>query len=175
MRDLRKLLLFLGGLSSVIMIAVGLSQIPSQTPQIVSESNQVQAVSAANNQDVINSRGFLLAMTGSGGFLIIIAVYVYVYSDICRREEDVLREINTEVRSAQVVPVTVAVPVPVPAPVPVPVQEIKPILKVTRAPGAPRAPVPFPPRLSIGPIYGHKAEIYKKSIAQRYPQLQPRV
>ena len=180
MLHLRKPILFLAGLGSLIMVAVGLSQIPTQSTQIVSDSNQGQAVSAANNQYVVNSRGFIIAMIGSGTFLSTIILYVYVYSDICRREH-ILREVNDEIRAAQVVPVAT------PVAAPVEVKEVKPILKVIRAPGAPRAPAPFPPRPTMGPVYGpvygtvygtvygHNAEIYKKSIAQRYHQLKPRV
>jgi Na+-transporting methylmalonyl-CoA/oxaloacetate decarboxylase gamma subunit len=163
MIDLCKLILFAGGIGSLIMVAVGLSQLPSQSQQIVSDSSQAAAVSAANNQDVVNSRGFILTIIGSGMFISINAFYVYFFSDVCRREEDILREVNAEITAAQVLPLAVAVAGPVAAPV------SKPILKVTRAPGAPRAPVPFPPRPIIGPIYGHNAEVYRKSMAQRYP------
>ena len=168
MPDLRKFILFLGGLGSLIMIAVGLSQLPSQSQQIVSDSSQAAAaaaVSAANNQDVVNSRGFLLTIIGSGVFISINALYVYFFSDVCRREEDILREVNAEIRAAQVLPLAVPVVLPVAVPV------SKPILKVTRVPGAPRAPVAFPPRPTIGTIYGHNAEVYRKSIVQRYPYL----
>lgn len=189
MLDLRKTILFLAGLGSLIMVAVGLSQIPSQPTQIVSDTNQGAAVSAANNQSVVNSRGFIIAMIGSGSFLTTIVVCVYLFSDICRRE-DIVAEVKPAIRDIKIVPVAVAPIVPVavaplvPIASPVEVKDVKPILKVIRAPGAPRAPVPFPPRPIQGPvcgpvygreygpvygtIYGHKAEVYRKSIAQRY-------
>ena len=182
MLDLRKPILFLAGLGSLIMVAVGLSQLPTQSTQIVSDTNQGQAVSAANNQYVINSRGFLLAMIGSGMFVIIMAVYIYFYSDVCTGEHTDA-EVKPAIRAIKVVPVAVAPLVPLP----VAVEQIKPVLKVTRVPTGPRAPVPFPPRPIQGPVYGpvygtvygtvygHNAEIYKKSIAQRYHQLKPRV
>jgi hypothetical protein len=176
------------------MVAVGLSQIPSQPTQIVSDTNQGAAVSAANNQSVVNSRGFIIAMIGSGSFLTTIVVCVYLFSDICRRE-DIVAEVKPAIRDIKIVPVAVASPVaaPVAAPVasPVEVKDVKPILKVTRAPAAPRAPVVFPTRPIQGPVcgpvygteygpvygtvYGHHAEVYRKSMAQRYPQLKPTV
>ena len=177
MPDFCKAILFVAGLGGLIMVAVGLSQLPSQSPQIVSDTNQAAAVSAANNQDVINSRGFLIAMIGSGVFISISALYVYLFSDACRREEDILREVNAEIRAGQVLPLAspvaspMAVHVAAPVAAPLELKEIKPILKVTRSPGAPRAPVPFPPRPTIGPIYGHNAQMYRKTIAQRYPYL----
>lgn len=181
MLDLRKTILFLAGIGSLIMVAVGLSQIPSQPTQIVSDTNQGAAVSAANNQYVVNSRGFIIAMIGSGSFLTTIVVCVYLFSDICRRE-DIVADIKPAIRDIKIVPVAVA---PL---VPVEVKDVKPILKVTRSPGAPRAPVLFPPRPIQGPVYGpvygseygpvygtvygHNAEVYRKSIAQRYHGLQ---
>jgi hypothetical protein len=170
------------------MVAVGLSQIPSQPTQIVSDTNQGAAVSAANNQYLVNSRGFIIAMIGTGSFLTTIVVCVYLFSDICRRE-DIVADIKPAIRDIKIVPVAVAPLVPVAAPVEV--KDVKPILKVTRSPGtprAPRAPVLFPPRPIQGPVYGpvygseygpvygtvygHKAEVYRKSIAQRYHGLQ---
>ena len=192
MLDLRKTILFLAGIGSLIMVAVGLSQIPSQPTQIVSDTNQGAAVSAANNQYLVNSRGFIIAMIGSGSFLTTIVVCVYLFSDICRRE-DIVTEVKPAIRDIKIVPVAVAPLVPVAAPVaaPVEVKDVKPILKVTRslgAPRAPRAPVLFPHRPIQGPVYGpvygseygpvygtvygHKAEVYRKSIAQRYHGLQ---
>jgi len=188
MLDLRKTILFLAGIGSLIMVAVGLSQIPSQPTQIVSDTNQGAAVSAANNQYLVNSRGFIIAMIGTGSFLTTIVVCVYLFSDICRRE-DIVADIKPAIRDIKIVPVAVAPLVPVAAPVEV--KDVKPILKVTRSPGtprAPRAPVLFPPRPIQGPVYGpvygseygpvygtvygHKAEVYRKSIAQRYHGLQ---
>jgi len=175
MLDLRKLILFLSGLGSLIMVGVGLSQLPSQSQQIVSDTTQAQAVSAANNQSVINSRGFLIAMIGSGGFVSIISLYIYLFSDVCRREDTAAEVKPTSTpRVINVAPVAVAPLVAAPV--------SKSILKITRAPAvpaAPRAPVPFSPRSTVvpvyGTVYGNKAEIYRKSMAQRYPHLQPTV
>jgi len=173
------------------MVAVGLSQIPSQPTQIVSDTNQGAAVSAANNQSVVNSRGFIIAMIGSGSFLTTIVICVYLFSDICRRE-DIVAEVKPVIRDIKIVPVAVA---PL---VPVEVKDVKPILKVIRAPGAPRAPrapVAFAHRPIQGPVcgpvygteygpvygsvygtvYGNHAEVYRKSMAQRCPQLKPTV
>jgi hypothetical protein len=200
MIDLHKTILFLAGLGSLIMVAVGLSQIPSQPTEIVSDTNQGAAVSAANNQYIVNSRGFIIAMIGSGSFLTTIVVCVYLFSDICRRE-DIVAEVKPAIRDIKIVSVAPLVPVAVaplvPVASPVEVKDVKPILKVIRAPAAPRAPraprapVVFAHRPVQGPvcgpvygreygpvygtIYGHKAEVYRKSIAQRYPQLKPTV
>jgi hypothetical protein len=160
------------------MIAVGLSQIPSPTPQIISDSTQSEAVSNTYTSEVIHSRGFLISMIGLGVFISSVVLWVYLFSDICRREDTEAEIKPTPTpRAIKVTPVAVA---PLVAPL-----VSKPILKVTRAPGAPAAPaaprasVPFPPRPTVvpvyGTVYGNKAEIYRKSMAQRYPHLQPTV
>ena len=169
MPDFRKVILFGIGLGSFIMAMVGLSQLPQPQPTLSDSATATATATATANStsnDVILSRGFLIAMIGSGLFIGDILFYAYFFTDICHSDEDIIKEVNVEIqRVARIVPFASA-PVPV-APVPVaPVQYIKPILKAPRAP-VPFAPVPFAPV----PIYGNNAQMYKKSIAQRYPYL----
>ena len=171
MPDFRKVILFGIGLGSFIMAMVGLSQLPQPQPTLSDSTTATTSATITANStsnDVILSRGFLIAMIGSGLFIGNTFLYGYFFTDACRRDEYIIREANAEIqRVARIVPFASA---PVSVPVSLHALQIKPILKAPRAP-VPFAPVPFAPV----PIYGNNAQMYKKSIAQRYPQFQPRV
>ena len=113
-----------------------------------------------------------IGLTFSGTVL-----YIYFFSDTCRRDDDLVRDNEAIQRRVGSYATSVAIaPEPTPtvyraeyiaAPIMQPQPQLKSILK------APRAPVPYPQAYTqpqiYGPVYGYYSDIYKKAIAQRYP------